>query len=386
MVLELTCFNISSSLPTIPIVNNITNNLSHSYYNPNGKAISQLISSSLARSTFSIVDVRSFLKQVTSDEIKSWDVSTIVKLKPITSTIIYTKIVARENSLKRKGAKNRKCSRRCCSVILLLLIGLIVIGLMIYTAYQLNRTRLFLDDSIEEVNQEIYPKEISFYLEHLLQQFEKLDQYSTQADSIVIKASHSVFVKGFDQTLRETYFLDEIRQSISDSIIHTEELDQLINQSTSLSPETYDTFASIKIESNNMINSLKAPLQKLCDYADGNDKEIDDTIIKALNLVHQQMNKLIDTIRNDFLIEITPWQNNMLMDKSLEDKIRWYIRLVGIILLVLTIVLGFIPITFFILIIICHLCCHQQNDLSSTYRLVHATHFIFVLNLFLYLL
>ncbi|CAF4117852.1 unnamed protein product, partial [Rotaria sordida] len=345
MVLELTCFNISSSLPTIPIVNNITNNLSHSYYNPNGKAISQLISSSLARSTFSIVDVRSFLKQVTSDEIKSWDVSTIVKLKPITLTIIFTKIVARENPL-----------------------NLIVIGLMIYTAYQLNRTRLFLDDSIEEVNQEIYPKEISFYLEHLLQQFEKLDQYSTQADSIVIKASHSVFVKGFDQILRKTYFLDEIRQSISDSIIHIEELDQLINQSTSLSSETYDTFASIKIESNNMINSLKAPLQKLCDYADGNDKEIDDTIIKALNLVHQQMNKLIDTIRNDFLIEITPWQNNMLMDKSLEDKIRWYIRLVGIILLVLTIVLGFIPITFFILIIICHLCCHQQNDLSPKYR------------------
>ncbi|CAF1328326.1 unnamed protein product [Rotaria sordida] len=312
MVLELTCFNISSSLPTIPIINNVTNNLSHSYYNPNGKAISQLISSSLARSTFSIVDVRSFLKQITSDEIKSWDVSTIVKLKPITSTIIYTK--------------------------------------------------------------------------HLLQQFKKLDQYSTQADSIVIKASYSVFVKGFDQILRETYFLDEIRQSISDSITHIKELDQLINQNTSLSSETYDAFAFIKNESNNMINSLKAPLQKLCDYADGNDKEIDDTIIKALNLVHQQMNKLIDTIRNDFLIEITPWENNMLMDKNLEDKIRSYIRLVGIILLVLTIVFGFIPITFFILIIIRHLCRHQQNDLSPKYRLVHATYFIFVLNLFLYLL
>ncbi|CAF1445250.1 unnamed protein product, partial [Rotaria sordida] len=299
MVLELTCFNISSSLPKIPIINNVTNNLSHSYYNPNGKAISQLISSSLARSTFSIVDVRSFLKQITSDEIKSWDVSTIVK------NCCKGKFTER-----RKGAKNRKCSTQCCSVILLLLIGLIVIGLMIYTPYQLNRIRLFLDDSIKEVNQEIYPKEILFYLEHLLQQFKKLDQYSTQADSIVIKASYSVFVKGFDQILRETYFLDEIRQSISDSITHIKELDQLINQNTSLSSETYDAFAFIKNESNNMINSLKAPLQKLCDYADGNDKEIDDTIIKALNLVHQQMNKLIDTIRNDFLIEITPWQNN----------------------------------------------------------------------------
>ncbi|CAF4975779.1 unnamed protein product [Rotaria sp. Silwood1] len=296
MVLELTCFNVSSSLPTIPIVSNITNTPSHLYYNPNGKAVSQLISSSLARSTFSIADVRSFLKQVTSNEIKSWDASTIVKLKPITSTIIYT------------------------------------------------------------------------------------------TDSIVIKASQSIFVKGFDQILQEKYFLNEIRQSVSDSVVHIGALEQLINQTTSLTSEIYVTFASIKSESNNMIDSLKAPLQKLCDYADGKDKEIDDTIIKALNLLHQQMKKLIDTIRNDFLTHLTPWENKMLINKNLEDKIRWYIRLVGIILLVLTIVFGFIPITFVILISICYLCRCQQNGRSSKYRLVHATYFILVYNLFLDLL
>ncbi|CAF0968951.1 unnamed protein product [Rotaria sp. Silwood1] len=296
MVLELTCFNVSSSLPTIPIVSNITNTPSHLYYNPNGKAVSQLISSSLARSTFSIADVRSFLKQVTSNKIKSWDASTIVKLKPITSTIIYT------------------------------------------------------------------------------------------TDSIVIKASQSIFVKGFDQILQETYFLNEIRQSVSDSVVHIGALEQLINQTTSLTSEIYVTFASIKSESNNMIDSLKAPLQKLCDYADGKDKEIDDTIIKALNLLHQQMKKLIDTIRNDFLTHLTPWENKMLINKNLEDKIRWYIRLVGIILLVLTIVFGFIPITFVILISICYLCRCQQNGRSSKYRLVHATYFILVYNLFLDLL
>ncbi|CAF3515485.1 unnamed protein product [Rotaria sp. Silwood1] len=296
MVLELTCFNVSSSLPTIPIVSNITNTPSHLYYNPNGKAVSQLISSSLARSTFSIADVRSFLKQVTSNEIKSWDASTIVKLKPITSTIIYT------------------------------------------------------------------------------------------TDSIVIKASQSIFVKGFDQILQEKYFLNEIRQSVSDSVVHIGALEQLINQTTSLTSEIYVTFASIKSESNSMIDFLKAPLQKLCDYADGKDKEIDDTIIKALNLLHQQMKKLIDTIRNDFLTHLTPWENKMLINKNLEDKIRWYIRLVGIILLVLTIVFGFIPITFVILISICYLCRCQQNGRSSKYRLVHATYFILVYNLFLDLL
>ncbi len=93
MALELTCFNISSPLPPIPSNNNLTSIPNHLYYNPNGKAISQLISSSLARSTFSIYDVQSFLKQVTSDNIETEDVSTIVKIKPVTSTIIYLSII-----------------------------------------------------------------------------------------------------------------------------------------------------------------------------------------------------------------------------------------------------------------------------------------------------
>ncbi len=91
--LTLRCFNISSSLPPIPANNNLTTIPSHLYYNPNGKAISQLISSLLARSTFSIYDVQSFLKQVTSDNIETWDVSAIVKIKPVTSTIIYLSII-----------------------------------------------------------------------------------------------------------------------------------------------------------------------------------------------------------------------------------------------------------------------------------------------------
>ncbi len=92
MALEITCLNVSLSLPTIPIINNMTIVPSHSYYNPNGKAISQLISSSLTRSTFSIADIRSFLNMVTSDGPKSWDASTVVGLKPVTSTIIYLSV------------------------------------------------------------------------------------------------------------------------------------------------------------------------------------------------------------------------------------------------------------------------------------------------------
>jgi hypothetical protein len=62
-----------------------------------------------------------------------------------------------------------------------LLIGLIVIGQMIYIAYQVSRITKSIDDSIKEINQEIYPKEISLHLKELLQQLKSLDQYSTQS-------------------------------------------------------------------------------------------------------------------------------------------------------------------------------------------------------------
>jgi hypothetical protein len=62
-----------------------------------------------------------------------------------------------------------------------LLIGLIVIGQMIYIAYQVSRITKSIDDSIKEINQEIYPKEISLHLKELLQQLKSLDQYSTES-------------------------------------------------------------------------------------------------------------------------------------------------------------------------------------------------------------
>ncbi|CAF1126923.1 unnamed protein product [Didymodactylos carnosus] len=224
---------------------------------------------------------------------------------------------------RRQGMKKRTCSGHRICVVLILLIGLIVIAQMIYSAYQVSRTKSFLDDSIKEMNQEIYPKEISLYFQHLLQQFEQLDQYSTQTNSILIKASHSMFVKAFNQIFQEKYFLDEIRQSATGSVVHIHELNILINQETSVLPETIALFREIQNENQRMIDDLKLPLQELCDYANGSEPEIDDTIFDALNLVHQQLRKLIDTIQNDILSHITPWQSAMLMNKDLEDRVRW---------------------------------------------------------------
>ncbi|CAF0895244.1 unnamed protein product [Rotaria sp. Silwood1] len=199
---------------------------------------------------------------------------------------------------------------------------------MILLTYQIRKAKLFLDDSVKEINQEIYPKEVSIYLEHLLYQLEKLDQYTTQVDSIVIKASQSLFVKAFDQILREKYFFDEIRQLVIYSDLHIKELEELINQETNLLPEAMVLFQDIKNDNREMINYLKMPLQEPCDYANGNDTEVISIVVEALDLVHQQMNKLIDRIRNDFLSQITPWPNAMLMNKTLEDQVRWYVRLV----------------------------------------------------------
>ncbi|CAF1156417.1 unnamed protein product [Didymodactylos carnosus] len=269
---------------------------------------------------------------------------------------------------RRQGMKKRTCSGHRICVVLILLIGLIVIAQMIYSAYQVSRTKSFLDDSIKEMNQEIYPKEISLYFQHLLQQFEQLDQYSTQTNSILIKASHSMFVKAFNQIFQEKYFLDEIRQSATGSVVHIHELNILINQETSVLPETIALFREIQNENQRMIDDLKLPLQELCDYANGSEPEIDDTIFDALNLVHQQLRKLIDTIQNDILSHITPWQSAMLMNKDLEDRVRWYVRLVGTLLLVLIIILGLIPMVFFIVIAICRLSHCERNDSSSNDR------------------
>jgi hypothetical protein len=181
-----------------------------------------------------------------------------------------------------------------------------------------------------------------------------------------------LFVEAFKQVFREQYSLDIIRQSVNDIDIHIGELNELIDEETSfLLPEVLVLFKLIKEDHRKMIESLKIPLQELCDYADGSETEIDNTIAHGLNLVHQQLIKLIDTIENNFLSHITPWENAMLMNKESEDQFRWYVSLVGTILLVLTIVFGLVPIVFIIIIIVCSWYHYQRKNSPARYRLVN---------------
>jgi hypothetical protein len=74
------------------VLKNATALVTHPTYHPNGKALSELISSSMARSTFSTADIEAFLRLITSDKSPSWDASTVVVTKPLPSVIIYSSV------------------------------------------------------------------------------------------------------------------------------------------------------------------------------------------------------------------------------------------------------------------------------------------------------
>lgn len=51
---------------------------------------------------------------------------------------------------------------------------------MIYVAYRVNKSKGAIDDTIEQVNREIFPKEISEHMIYLIKQIDNLDQYCIQ--------------------------------------------------------------------------------------------------------------------------------------------------------------------------------------------------------------
>ena len=55
---------------------------------------------------------------------------------------------------------------------------------MIYVAYRVNQSRFSIDKTIEEVNRDIYPREIFEHLEYVNKQLDELDQYFTECKLI----------------------------------------------------------------------------------------------------------------------------------------------------------------------------------------------------------
>jgi len=65
-------------------------------------------------------------------------------------------------------------------VCLLIIVYLLGIGDMIYVAYRINKSKLSIDNTIKEINRDVYPKEISEHMVYLTKQLNTLDQYCVQ--------------------------------------------------------------------------------------------------------------------------------------------------------------------------------------------------------------
>ena len=90
--MDLTCLTNPPPIPTAPKLANESNVFVPEEFHPGGGGLAQAISALLARSTFTINDVRSLIDRLFNKNSNSWSVSEVVKIKPIPSIIIYASI------------------------------------------------------------------------------------------------------------------------------------------------------------------------------------------------------------------------------------------------------------------------------------------------------
>jgi len=179
-----------------------------------------------------------------------------------------------------------------------------------------------------------------------------------------------MLVKTFNEILTEKYLIQRIAQTVNLIDKNIQDLNIIVNDDTSISPIAKNLFQRSKQQYQNMIDSLQNPIKEVCDYATGTQTDIDKKLLEALDRVHRELGKIIDTIKKDILNGITPWQNNMLMNIDLEEQIRGYINLVGTIFLILVIFLAIIPLGFAVLIILSRLCSCDRSEPSKNNQLI----------------
>lgn len=237
---------------------------------------------------------------------------------------------------------------------------------MIYISYQINRTKHLLDETIIEVNENIYPKEIAEHMIHLSRQFREL-QNSTSArdDSVFVNASHAMILQAFKEVFNDKYFFNDTLFRAQSSRSHLYELENLIANQSSTEP-IMGLWNAIKQDNQRLFDELENPVQVLCNYTNGNDPELDTLIIEGLDLVHQQLDKIINSIDDHFLAHMVPFEDSILIDRTLQDQIRSYLRLVINLLLAFIVIGGSIPVLFFILGIVSHRCRSRKHRYSNT--------------------
>ncbi|CAF1620621.1 unnamed protein product [Rotaria magnacalcarata] len=368
--MDISCLNIFPPLPTVPVLANDSNHLVHSTYNPNSGSISSRISAAMARSTFSNQNVQSLLQRLFNNNSKSWSVSEITKTKPIPSVIAYASVAlglflmfsitfCTLSCCKLKNNQNQKRrhskSSRIC-LFLLIVVYLLGIADMIYVAHRVNTSKTSIDNGIKQLNRDIYPNEIAQHIRYLNQQLGNLDQYFLQPNSILINASKSMLINAFDEVLNGKYYLNDTAQHVNNIDRNVQKLKIIVKDDLSLPTLVVQIINNVAEQYENTIVFLQKPLQEICNYTSGTDADIDREISSALYTVHRTLSKIIDTVNNDILPTMTPWESHMLINQKLEEDIRGYFNLVGTIAVVFVILLGVIPLGFFIVIIISCLC------------------------------
>ena len=172
-----------------------------------------------------------------------------------------------------------------------------------------------------------------------------------------------MLVKAFERILNEKYLVQNISQTVNSIDTHIQQLDiEIHNDSALLPPAAVNLFKDIQEQFKMMLSSIQKPLQEVCNYANGTHSDIDDKLLAALDVVHIELERAVRTIDNDILSKITPWENHLLLNDELEGQVRYYISIAGTVLFVLVIVLGAIPLIFFVFILLSYLCGCDRHD------------------------
>ena len=174
-----------------------------------------------------------------------------------------------------------------------------------------------------------------------------------------------MLVPAFDQILTEKYLIRDIAQTINITDEHFRQLNIEVNKSSaSLSNNTMLLFNELEERYRLIHINIQIPIEKLCNYTNGTDTDIDQQLFDALDIVHVELQRVNQTMQENILGEITPWEENTLLDLKSEEDIRNYINIGGKVSLILVILLGVIPLVFFCLIFICRVCgcCENGSD------------------------
>lgn len=171
-----------------------------------------------------------------------------------------------------------------------------------------------------------------------------------------------MLVQAFNEIFVEKYLLGNLSQTIGSTKVHFAELNMEMNNSVLLSALAILLFERLKTEHSSLLIDIQKPIEQMCAFANGTEKDIDQMLLDTLDIMHTELKRVNETMREDILSKITPWNEHMLMDAKLEADIRKYINIGGTVLLVLVILFGVIPFMFLCSILICRICGCCQNE------------------------